>query len=141
MVALGGAGAMAFGTLAISADNKEIDDSSVRLLAEMNTYAFNLFSFGMALFVASASVAILRTRVLWRWLPMLGFIAAVLLVIGASWPIDGNEQGALAIPGFIGAPLTLLFVGLSSINMLMMKEEPAATERAALRPSVASPVA
>jgi hypothetical protein len=129
-VALGGAGAMAFGTLAISADNAEIDDSSIRLFMELSTYAFGLFSFGLALFVASASVVILRTRVLWRWLPLLGFVAAVLLVVGASWPIDGDEEGALAIPGFIGAPLTLLFVILTSVNMLMLKEEPAPTERA-----------
>ena len=139
MVALGGAGSLAFGTLAISADNKEINDSSVRLLVEMNTYAFNLFSFGMVLFVGSASVAILRTRVLWRWLPVLGLLAAILLIIGAAWPIDGDDQGIVAVPGFIGAPLTLLFVVLSSINMLMMKDEPAATERTERRPPVASP--
>jgi hypothetical protein len=139
MVALGGAGAMAFGTLAISADNKEIDDSSIRLFMEMNSYAFNLFSFGMALFVGSASVVILRTRVLWRWLPLLGFVAAILLVSGASWPIDGDENGPLAVPGFIGAILTLLFVILSSINLLVLKEEPSSTERAEPRSPMASP--
>ena len=84
-------------------------------------------------------MVVLRTRILWRWLPLLGFVAAVLLVIGASWPIDGNEEGALATPGFIGAPLTLLFVVLSSINMLMLKEEPAPTERSERRPPLASP--
>ena len=131
MVALGGAGSMAFGTLAISADNTQIDDSSVRLLMELNTYAFNLFSFGMALFVASASLVILRTGVLWRWLAVPGLLAAILLIIGAAWPIDGDEQGAVAIPGFVGALLTMLFVILSSVRMIMMKEEPAPTERGA----------
>jgi len=130
MLVLGGTGAAAFGTLALSADNPEIDDSSVRLLMEMNSYSFTLFSFGMALFVASASLVILRTGVLWRWLAGLGLLAALLLVVGAAWTIDGDEDGALATLGFIGAPATLLFIILTSINMIMMKEEPAPTERA-----------
>jgi hypothetical protein len=131
MVALGGAGSMTFGTLALSADNPEIDDSSVRLLMEMNSYAFTLFSFGMALFVGSASLVILRTGVVWRWLAALGLLAAVLLIIGASWPIDGDEESALSTAGFIGAPATMLFIIISSINMIIRSEEPAPTERAA----------
>jgi len=131
MLALGGASAVTFGTLAISEGNPEIlDDASVRLLMEMSTYGFTGFSLTMGLFVASASLAVLRTGVLWRWLAALGFLAAVLLVIGAAWPIDGDEEGALAILGFIGAPLTLLWILLSSIRLIMMKEEPAPTERA-----------
>jgi hypothetical protein len=130
MVALGGAGSMTFGTLALSADNPEIDDSSVRLLMEMNSYAFTLFAFGMALFVGSASLVILRTGVIWRWLAGLGLLAALLLVIGAAWPIDGDEEGAIAILGFIGAPATMLFIIISSINMIIRSEEPAPTERA-----------
>ena len=132
MLVLGGTSAVFFGTLAISVDNPEmIDDSAVRLLMEMSTYAFTGFSLTLALFVASASLVVLRTGVLWRWLAALGLLAAILLVIGASWPIDGDEEGAFAIPGFIGAPLTLLWILLSSIKMIMMKEEPAPTERAA----------
>lgn len=131
MLVLGGASAVSFGTLAISGDDPDVlDDSSVRLLVEMSTYAFTAFSLTMGLFVASASVVVLRTGVLWRWLAGLGLLAAVLLVVGAAWPIDGNEEGAIAVLGFIGAPLTLLWILLSSIKMVMMKEEPAPTERA-----------
>ena len=130
MIALGGAGAGSFGTQAISADNTEIDDSSVRLLTEMNLYFFTLFSLGMAVFAGSASLAILKAGVLWRWLAVVGLLAAVLLIIGASWTIDGNEDGALAVPGFIGAPVTLLFVILTSVNMLLLKEEPVSRDRA-----------
>jgi len=130
LTVVGGVSIVALGALAISADNTEIDDSSVRLLTEMNTYFFTLFSVGMALFVGSASLGVLRAGVLWRWLAALGLLAAVLLIIGAAWTIDGDEEGALAILGFIGAPLTLLWILLSSIKMIMMKEEPAPTERA-----------
>ena len=130
MVALGGAGALTFGTLALSADNPEVDDSSVRLMVEMSTYAFTLFTLGMALFVGSASVAILKTGVMWRWLGGLGLLIAILLIVGGAWPIDGDEEGPLAIAGFIGAPATLLFIIISSINMILKSEEPAPTERA-----------
>jgi hypothetical protein len=131
-VVIGGTQAVFFGALAISEGNPEvIDDAGVRLLMEMSTYAFTGFSFTLALFVASASLVVLRTGVLWRWLAGLGFLAAVLQIVGAAWPIDGDEEGALAILGFIGAPLTLLWILISSIQMIMMKEEPAPTERAA----------
>ena len=85
----------------------------------------------MALFVAARSLVVLKTGVLWRWLAVIGLLAALLLVIGAAWPIDGDEEGALAIVGFIGAPLTLLWIIISSINLLLMKEEPASRERSA----------
>jgi DMSO/TMAO reductase YedYZ heme-binding membrane subunit len=121
---------MAFGTLALSADNPEIDDSSVRLMVEMSTYAFTLLTLGMALFVGSGSVVILRTGVMWRWLGGLGLLIAILLIIGSAWPIDGDEEGPLAIAGFIGALATMLFIIISSINMIIRSEEPAPTERA-----------
>jgi hypothetical protein len=75
-------------------------------------------------------LVILRTGVIWRWLAGLGLLAALLLVIGAAWPIDGDEEGAIAILGFIGAPATMLFIIISSINMIIRSEEPTPTERA-----------
>jgi hypothetical protein len=123
---------MTWGTLALSADNPEIDDSSVRLLMELNQYSFSLFQFGLALFVLAAAIVVLRTGVLWRWLAAIGLIAAVLQVVGAAWTIDGDEEGVLSIFGLIGAPVTMLFVLLSAINMIVMKEEPPPTERTSI---------
>jgi hypothetical protein len=131
VTAIGGAQSVFFGALAISEGNPDvIDDGGIRLVMEMSTYAFTGFMFTMGLFVASASVVVWRTGVLWRWLAGLGLVAAVLLIVGAAWPIDGDEDGALGIVGFIGAPLTLLWILISSIQMVMMKEEPPSTERA-----------
>jgi hypothetical protein len=128
---IGGTQSVFFGALAISEGKPEvISDESIRLIMEITTYGFTGFSLTMGLFVASASLVVLRTGVLWRWLAALGFLAAVLAVVGASWTIDGDEEGALAVLGFIGAPLTLLWILISSIGMIMMKEEPAPTERA-----------
>jgi hypothetical protein len=133
LLVIGGTGSVFFGALAIAADDpdiySQIDDSSIRTLIEMNAYAFTGFTFTMSLFVGSASVVILRTGVLWRWLAAPGLLAAVLLVIAAAWPIDGDDEGLIGSLGFVGAPLTMLFIILSSINMLMMKEEPAPNER------------
>lgn len=128
--AFGAAASVFWGALAISASNPEVDDTAVRTLMELDTYAFTFWAFPLALFVGAASLVILRTGVLWRWLGAIGLISAVLLIISASWPIDGDEEGALAIGGFIGFPGVALFVLISSINMIMLKEEPAPTERA-----------
>jgi hypothetical protein len=144
MTIIGGAGSVFFGALAIAADDPEIyaqiDDASIRLIMEMSSYVFTGFTFGMALFVASASLVVLRTGVLWRWLAPVGLIIAVLLVIGAAWPIEGDDEGALATAGFIGAPLTLLWIILSSVNMLLMKEEPG-TRGQAPSPAATAPMA
>jgi hypothetical protein len=133
LVVIGGTGSVFFGAIAIAADDPEIyaqvDDSTIRMLVEMNAYAFTGFTFTMSLFVGAASVVVLRTGVLWRWLAALGLIAAVLLLIAAAWPIDGDDEGAVAVLGFIGAPLTMLWIIISSINLLMMKDEPVSKER------------
>ena len=128
---MGGVAGTFWGALAIGvAENPDVDDSVIRTLMELDSYAFNVIAFPAALFVAAASVVVLRTGVLWRWLGALGLISAVLILIGAAWPIDGDEEGAVAIPGFIGFIGVSLWILLSSIHMIMMKEEPAPTERA-----------
>lgn len=128
--ALGAAAGVFWGALAISADNPEIDDSVVRAMMEMDAYVFTTLQLPVALFIGSASVVMLRTGIFWRWLGALGLLAALLLVIGASWPIDGDEEGALAIPGFIGFPIWGIWTLITSVAMIMRREPPAPTERA-----------
>jgi hypothetical protein len=102
-----------------------LDDATLLLLIDVNSYAFGILSMGLALFGASAGYVILRTGVLWRWLGVLPLIAAVLLVIGGAWQIDGDPEGALGSLGFTGLPLTFLFVLVSSIALILKSEEPA----------------
>jgi hypothetical protein len=83
-------------------------------------------SLGLALFIGSAGFVILRTGVLWRWLGAVAVLAAILLLVGAAWPIDGDEEGAVATFGFIGYPVMLLFILVSSVRMIMMGEPPPA---------------
>jgi hypothetical protein len=144
VVVIGGTASVFFGALAIAADDAEIyaqlDDSSIRLAMEMNAYAFTGFLFTLGLFVGAASIVVLKSGVLWRWLAGLGLLAALLLIVGAAWPIEGDDEGTLAIIGFIGAPLAMLWIIISSINMIMMKEEPGSSV-AAPAPAATAPSA
>lgn len=105
-------------------DNPELDDGTIRLIMDMNAVAFSVVTLAVALFVGSAGLVIFRTGVLWRWLGIIGLVAAVLLAVGSAWPIDGDDEGAIAILGFIGLPATLIFVIISSVGLIMKKEAP-----------------
>jgi len=127
---MGGLAGVPFGALAVAAKNNyQLDDSTVRALVVMNSYAFTVLQFTVALFIGSASVVILRTGILWRWLGGLGLLAALLLVIGAAWPIDGDEMGAVAAPGFFGLIVVNVWSLIVSIALIMRKEPPLSTER------------
>lgn len=130
---LGGAGSVFWGALAVgAATNPEVEDSSIRTLMELDAYARSVLVWlPGALFVGAASFVVWRTGVLWRWLAILGLLAAALLLIGAAWTIDGDEEGFFAICGQIGSIGTALWILISSIGMLLRAEEPAPTERAA----------
>ncbi|MEX0682086.1 MAG: DUF4386 family protein [Dehalococcoidia bacterium] len=121
----GGVASIPWGALAIgAAENPEVDDSAIRTLMELDTYGFTLSQLPIGLFLAASSLAIWRTGALWRWLGLLGGLAAILLVVGAAWTIDGDEEGGIAILGFIGFPGTLLFILISSVGMIMRKTPP-----------------
>lgn len=122
---IGGVVGLGYSALAIGlASNEDLTDPTLRLIVDMNAVGFALTMVALALFVGAAGFVVLRTRVLWRWLGVIGVAAAALLIVGASWPIDGDDEGVLASLGFVGLPLTLLFVLLSSIGLIMMKEPP-----------------
>lgn len=126
-VVLGGVGSIFFGTLAINASADPaiaIDDASVRTLMEMSQYSFVGFALTGALFLAPASFAIWRTGVLWRWLAIIGGIAAALLIIGSAWTIDGDEDGAIASLAFVGFIVTMIFLLISSVGMIMRRTPP-----------------
>ncbi len=126
-VAFAGVAGLAWATLALGLkDNPDLSDSTVVLLMDLDAQGFVISSFALALFIGSAGFVVARTGVLWRWLGGLALIAAILLLIGSAWPIDGDDEGAIAMFGFIGYPLLLLFVLISSVRMLMMKEPPPA---------------
>lgn len=125
VLVVGAAQQFLWGALALGLENNpELDDAMIRYVMDASSYAFNTWSFFAGLFLGSAGFVILRTGALWRWLGGIGMLAAVLLVIGAAWPIDGDEEGALGIVGFPGILLTLFFILASSVGMVIKKEAP-----------------
>jgi hypothetical protein len=125
----GGVAGFFWGGLAIGiADNQEVDDSVIRALMELDVYAFATgLQLSFALFVLAFSLVIWETGALWRWLGALGVLSAVLTVIGAAWPIDGDEEGLIAAIGFFpGNLLAVIWIIAVCINMLRLSAPPTA---------------
>jgi hypothetical protein len=125
-IVLGGAGAFSWGALALgAADDPEVDDAAIRTLMYMSSYSFALLPLAGALFLLPASAVIWRTAVVWRWLALLGLLVAVVGIVGSAWPIDGDDEGPLAVLGFVALIGLNLWVLLTSIAMVMKRELPA----------------
>ena len=136
---LGATAGVFWGGLAIGiADNPNVDDGVIEALMDLDTYAFATpLQLSFALFILAASIVVWQTGVLWRWLGLLGVLAAALHIAGAAWPIDGDHEVALAIIGIFGSLGGILWVLLSSINMLVLRHAPETT--ANQQPSLGSP--
>ena len=122
-VVWGGIAGFFWGTLALGAANAEVDDSSVRLLMEADAYAFAGLLLPIGLFMGAAGLSIWLSGALWRWLGIIGIIGFLGAYIGAAWPIDGDEEGPLAAVGIVGFLGIMIFVLITSINLLMRRDE------------------
>ena len=72
-VVLGGAGAAASGALAIEGADG-IDDSTLLFATRAGAYSFTGLGLGFALMLLAASVVIVQSGVLWRWLAIVGVL-------------------------------------------------------------------
>lgn len=122
-VVWGGIAGFFWGALALGADNPEVDDSSVRTLMELDAYAFSGLLLPIGLFMGAAGLSIWLSGALWRWLGLIGIIGFLGSYIGAAWPIDGDEEGALAAVGIVGFLGIMIFVLITSINLLMKRDD------------------
>jgi hypothetical protein len=121
----GGIAGFFWGALAVgAAGNSEVDDSSIRTLMELDAYAFAGLFLPIGLMLGAAGASIWLSRVLWRWLGIIGLIGFLAALIGAAWPIDGDDEGALASIGLFGYLAMMIFVLLVSINLLMQRSRP-----------------
>ena len=121
-VVWGSTAAFFWGALAVgAAGNPEVDDSAVRVLMELDVYAFSGLLMPIGLFMGAAGLSIWLSRVLWRGLGIVGIVGFVGSYIGAAWPIDGDAEGPLAAVGIVGFAGILIFVILVSINLLVSK--------------------
>ena len=117
-LAIGGSASIGQGALAMGATDEAIDDSGLKLLAYGADYGFAAIGFGFALTAISASIVMAGTGVVAKWVGYLGFVAAVLNIIGPAWVIDGDPESALGAIGIIGFLAFGIWVLCTSIMLL-----------------------
>lgn len=114
--AIGGAASIPFAAVAFA--DGAVDDALLRFVMYMDVVAYSfLFSYVFALMALAASVTILRTGALARWLGWLGIASGLLLVTGGLWVIGGDETGPFAIVEFAGLSLWLVWVLGTGVDM------------------------
>ena len=127
LLIIGATASVFWGTLAYGFGVAEnADDETIRTLMYLDVAGFAMLPLGFVPFVLGASLVILRTGVLWRWLSLIGLIAAVFSIIAGASTLTSDPDGALGGIGFIGFLAFLLWILLVSINMILKQEAPAA---------------
>lgn len=102
---------------------EDLSDETLVALARLDTVIFiGVLPWALALFAAAASLLVLRTGVLARWIGWLGAAGALLLVIGTLWLFTEDDQSVLAWFGFIGLPVIALWILAVSVAMIRSPE-------------------
>jgi len=134
ILALGGAAGGFEGSLAVASKNNiQIDDSTTMAMVLASSYSFAVGQLAIALFLGSAGLLVVRSGIIWRWSGFIALIGAPLLIVGAAWPIDGDEHGVIGAFGLIGFLFVLVWTLITSIALVMHKEPPPSTERVMVR--------
>ncbi len=119
LVAVTGAGTVFLGSGMLAAQGGGLDGDVMQLLLWADAFAFSfVVALGIGLFLAATSVVVLRTGVLWKWLGWLGLAIALVCLVGAWWPVDGDPEGVLSGLAFLSLPLLGLWSLLAGINLL-----------------------
>ena len=103
---------------------EDLSDDTLVALARFDTVIFTaLKTWGSALALAAASVVILRSGVLAKWIGWFGAAGALLFVIGALWILGEDDEGFLGAFFFIGLLISVLWVLVVSIVMIRSDEQ------------------
>ena len=126
MVAMGGVGLSFWAVLGLEDTLAAASDETVKTLAHFDTVIFSaIVPWGMALFVLGASVVILQSGVMSKWLGWLGLFVALVAVIGTLWPFTGDSEGFFGIIAFIGFPPGFMVWSLwAAISLIRMDSAP-----------------
>lgn len=118
-VAVAAAGSAFSGGVALAYDSEGFSESVLRMMlyADAVTYAFAV-PLLMALFLGATAISILRSHAVSPWFGWSALLIAVLGVVGAWWPVDGDPGSALAILGYTTMPLWALWAGVLGIDLL-----------------------
>ena len=119
-VAVGGV-AIAYGTVLSIGTAEEAADGTVRALVQLDAVLLGaVLNWALALFLFGAAMTIFQSQVLARWMGWLAVASIVLMVVGALWPLSGDDEGALANIGGFGSTLFLIWILAASIAMIRM---------------------
>jgi hypothetical protein len=121
-VVVGDAATVFTDAMALAGGGAELDDSTIHALLVANAVAIAAIGLPMALLAFAAAAVVWMTGALPRWLAVIGSIVGVLHVAGAAFPIEGEPDGVLFTLRFLGLIAFALFVLLTSISMLTMRE-------------------
>ena len=121
-VAVAGVG-LTYGTVLSIGAAAEASDGTVRTLHQLDAVLFgSIINWGLALFLFGAATTIFQSDVLARWMGWLALSSIVLMVIGALWPVSGDDEGALANIGGLGSTLFLIWVLAASVSMIRTED-------------------
>ncbi|MGE0058807.1 MAG: hypothetical protein AB7P33_14230 [Dehalococcoidia bacterium] len=126
-LAIGAAGAAGLGTLAMAAGDESINDSSLKLMMYASEYGFSGIGFGFALVAVSASIVMITTGVVAKWVGYVGVATAAINLVGATWIIDGDPEGVLCLISLIGFLAFGIWVLCTSVMLLRQPQTSAAT--------------
>ncbi len=118
-VAVGGASSAFWAVLGQEEIRAVASDETVKTLAAFDTLLFAaVVPWGIAVFLLGASVVILQSGVMAKWLAWLGLAVGLLFAVGTLWPFTGDDAGFLAILTLIGFIGFLIWVLGASIAMI-----------------------
>lgn len=126
MAAIGGVGISFWAVLGLEDTLAAASDETVKTLAHFDTVIFSaVMPWAMAVFVLGASVVILQSGVMSKWLGWLGLFVASVAVIGTLWPFAGDPEGFFGIIGLIGFPPGFIIWSLwAAISVVRMDTAP-----------------
>jgi hypothetical protein len=123
-VLMGAAGSLFWGALAFGGA-EGLDDSTLQAFMYADAYGFSLLSFGIAVFIGAASLVVIGSGILWRWIGWFGLVVAVVSLIAPLYVLEGDNDSALGTLGFISFLGFAFWVFASSVSMLMLTSLPA----------------
>lgn len=127
MVAMAGAGASFWAVLGLEEVLATASDETIKTLEIFDKVFFTLIvPFGLAAFVLGASVVILQSGVLAKWIGWLGIAITVLVVVGSLWPLSGDPEGFFGVVGFLAFPPGFLIWSLA-VAITMIRSSNTAT--------------
>jgi hypothetical protein len=129
LTTVGGTATSFLDAVAMAGGGDRLDDSTVAALLYANSAGIALIGLPAAVFAGSAAILVRRARGPWI-VAVLGWVAAVLLVTGAAFPIEGDAHGPLWTVRFTGFLTLAAFVLATSAHVLTrVSSLPAAADR------------